>query len=479
MLDMKCSVYKNQRIAVVGFGRTGKAALDFFIRKKCYRELSLFNDTPLTEPALIRETAEFEKAGVRFITGSEHFDALEAMDIIILSPGVNGLTPRFQTLREKGVEILSEIEFASKLIEAPIIAVTGTNGKSTTVSLIWHFLARSGMPAFLAGNIGAPLIAEVEKISPEAVVVLEVSSFQLEEIRDFKPHIAAILNVTPDHLDRYDGMDSYFRAKLNIARNQKSGDYIILNGDDPLLTRHKEEMGGAARIWFSRYGGCQENSVCIENGDIRFRVSENGLDEVIDLSKNPLRGVHNLENIMAAAAAVRLMGVSSADISRALEDFRGLPHRMELSGVINKVEFINDSKATNVDAALKSIEGVSGQMALILGGKDKGGDFTLLRDIISRKVRHVLLVGRAAPVIRKQLSDLEDRFIPVSDFRDAVVRGYELLKDEGGVVLLAPGCASFDMFNNFEHRGDVFKEEVLKLAEEIAGTNPAALRENH
>lgn len=461
------------RIAVAGFGKSGRALLDFLLEENRYETIYLFNDTEIAAPAEKDAKIAYEQKGVTFIIGGDRFSQLEDAELIILSPGINGRTERFDRLREKGIIIISEIEFASRFIEAPIIAVTGTNGKSTTVSLIHHILGKCGFKSFLAGNIGNPLIAEVRDIPENAVVVVELSSFQLEEIVHFKPHIALILNVTPDHLDRYKDVEEYFLAKVNIGKNQDSGDFLILNGDDPLLRDRGESMGDARKIWFTRertIPGDLDNGARLETRGsetfIRFVVDN--ADEAISLAKNPLRGVHNLENLLAAAAAARLMGASAAGIAASIEDFKGLPHRMESAGKIGNVEFINDSKATNVDAALKSVSGIDSPIVLILGGKDKGGDFTLLRDVIRKKVNHVLLVGYAAREIHRQLKDLEEKFSYVADFPEAVSKGYQLLEKTGGVVLLAPGCASFDMFDNFEHRGRVFIEEVAAFRNEIA-----------
>lgn len=464
----------NNRIAVAGFGKTGRALLDFLLGKKEYKALYLFNDTPIVVPGDQDARREYENRGVVFIIGDDDFTRLEEVELIILSPGVDGRTERFHRLREKGIKIVSEIEFASRFIHAPIIAVTGTNGKSTTASLIHHLLVKSGFQSVLAGNIGTPLISEVDNISADAVVV-EVSSFQLEEIDSFKPHIALILNVTPDHLDRYGNMENYFAAKLNIAKNQGPGDYLILNSDDPLLKERDRVgfLGAARKVWFSRtqpVSGGLESVLRIQGRDrtpsVLFVMDT--IDEVISLKKNPLQGVHNLENLLAAVTAARLMGAAGPGIEDGIEDFEGLPHRMEHVGKIGGVEFINDSKATNVDAALKSVNSIESRMVLILGGKDKDGDFTKLKEVIKEKVHRVLLVGYSAPVIFRQLNDIKEKILFVSDFHDAVTRGYRLLERVGGVVLLAPACASFDMFKNFEHRGLVFKEEVAALTEKIA-----------
>lgn len=459
--------YLGKKIAVVGFGKTGRALLDFLLDNHGCDTLYLYNDTPIEAPE--KEAEDYEARGVTFLVSEYCFSRLEEVELIILSPGVDGRTERFDQLRGKGVSIISEIEFASSFINAPVIAVTGTNGKSTTVSLIHHFLNKNGINSFLTGNIGTPLISEVGSIPRDAVVVLEVSSFQLEEIRDFKPYIAVILNVTPDHMDRYKGLEDYFASKLNIVKNQESSDYLILNQDDPQLKKRGDSMGEAQKVWFSRLREDLDTGAWMEETGIRIKIDT--INEWISLSKNPLRGVHNLENLLASVTAARLMGVSAEGIETAVADFKGLPHRMEYAGKIGDVEFINDSKATNVDATLKSINSIKPPLVLILGGKDKGSDFTILGEAIRQRAAHVLLVGDAAPTILQQLGPMVDKekcsFVP--DFAGAVARGYQLLEDKGGVVLLAPGCASFDMFRNFEHRGEVFKEEVLKLSRSTNG----------
>ena len=483
-------------VGVVGFGRTGRALLDFLLEQNEFKHIYLFNDTLIEGIEETTTRNNYETRGITFIIGASEFPQLADMELIILSPGVDGRTERFDQLREKGIKIISEIEFAFSFIKAPVIAITGTNGKSTTVSLIHHFLNKNGFNSFLTGNIGTPLISEVKNIPDNAIVVVEVSSFQLEEIHDFKPHIAAILNVTPDHLDRYHSLEDYYNAKLNIGKNQQTNDYLILNGNDSFLKEKEKDdksLGAARKVWFSRFRRSHDrhdtpdtsdapdalnthdtldtSDSCAWLEDTNIHIKVDHIDDHISLRENPLRGVHNLENLLAAAAAARLMGVSAAGIENAIKDFKGLPHRMELAGKIGNVEFINDSKATNIDASLKSIDSIDAPMVLILGGKDKGGDFTMLRESIKEKVGHVLLIGAAASTIHRQLVDIDngERFIFVPDFTTAVAEGYRLLEKKGGVVLLAPGCASFDMFKNFEHRGDVFTEEVQKLKGRMHG----------
>lgn len=451
-------------IGIFGFGRTGKALLDYVIRRALYKRIILINDFLINEK---EAQTQYEAQGVEFLVVKEDLAALPPVDLLVLSPGVDGRKKRFEILRKRGVRIISEIEFATRNMKNKMIAVTGTNGKSTTVSLIHHILKQNGIPSVLAGNIGDPLIGELEGIDENAVVVLEVSSFQLEEIETFSPHIALLLNITPDHLDRYSGMSEYMNAKLNIFKNQKEGDFRILNGDDPQLESVGKQTSQAATLWFSRTQKVTPGAH-LNSDRILFTIDDKEIQ--ISLADNPLKGVHNLENILAASLAVTLMGISPSGITSALSSFEGLAHRMELVGFRGKVEFINDSKATNPDATLKSVLGINKKMVLILGGKDKGGDFTQLVPVIKQKVDQVFLMGHAAQNIYQQLEGVQDRCVFVKDLNDAVFKGYDALKFNGGVVLLAPGCASFDMFDDFEHRGQVFTREVqhiVQLDEEI------------
>lgn len=470
----------NHGAAVIGFGKTGKGVLDFLKGKT--DKIYLFNDTAIPDQDL-QLKQKYQNRGVTFLVGEDQFDRLKEVKIIILSPGVDGRAPRFIQLREKGIKIISEIELASSLLpmHVPIIAVTGTNGKSTTVSLVHHILKTNNIKSFLTGNIGIPLICQVDSIArnTDSVVVIEVSSFQLEEIIHFRPYIGVILNITPDHLDRYADTEEYFSAKLNLVKNQERSDYLVLNGNDQVLREHAHDdfpgYGRARRLWFLRTSPKADDAdmeifASLHGEEIHLQLggssSSSKTMEKVSLKGNPLRGLHNQENILAAVTTVRLLGVSSKHIETSITSFHGLPHRMESVGKIGGVEFINDSKATNVDAALRSIISISGSMVLILGGKDKGGDFTVLGNAIRERVDRVLLIGQAAPSIRSQFStrkDLEKKLDNVSDLEEAVKKGWQILWKKGGVVLLAPGCASFDMFNNFEHRGDVFKEEVFKL----------------
>jgi len=330
--------------------------------------------------------------------------------------------------------------------------------------LIHHLLRRAGRSSYLAGNIGTPFISLVRDMKKKDVVVLEISSFQLEEIRDFRPHVAVLLNLTPDHLDRYPGVEAYAEAKQRLFVNQQPRDYAVANGDDPMVRRLLESAGRGERIWFSTTGNLP-GGVYLDKDEIHLDFSF-GKDRV-PLNTFPLPGPHNLENYLAAATVLRLLGVPGSDIAAAAADFRGLPHRMETVGVVEGVRFVNDSKATNVDAAQKAILSVNQPAVLILGGKDKGGDFARLEPLIRQRVKRVLLLGQAADRIRSQLAGISGRLETVEDLAEAVDRGFAILRGADGMVLLAPGCASFDMFNSFEHRGDAFRAAVNDLGTRV------------
>jgi len=443
-------------LAVLGFGKTGQAMLEYLLAREPHLSLVLYNDEAIADG---ERRSRFERRGVRFLIGADRFAELASCRLVVMSPGFDGREPRFAALRQGGAEVISEIEFAFRRLRARFIAVSGSNGKSTTVSLVHHLLSGAGRPSHLAGNIGKPLVAEIDAIEGGSLVVLELSSFQLEEIVRFRPEVAVLLNITPDHLDRYPSMAEYAAAKFNLFKNQQAEDCMVLNADDPLL-RDGSKLGRGRPLWFSatRPLACGAH---LQGQDLV--LSEGGEVQAISLRRNPLRGIHNLENIMAAALACRAVGLSAREIEAGLASFRGLPHRMEEAGRVGTVEFIDDSKATNVDAALKSIASIDGNLVVILGGKDKGGDFSALLEPLQQRARRVLLLGKAAPLLAGQLSALGDRLARVRDLEEAVASGYGVLKESGGTVLLAPACASFDMFDNFEHRGEVFKQEVRRL----------------
>ncbi len=448
---------KNNKFGIVGFGRTGKALLEFLLSLDNPSVILIFDDKKLELNGLYGVP---KGKDVTFVSGESGIEKLKNMDMIILSPGVNGQEERFLELKRSGVPVVSEMEFASSFVKSGIIAVTGTNGKSTTVSLIHHILTKSGIHSLLVGNIGTPMITAVNNTNKDSLTVLEVSSFQLEEIDKFKPEITMILNVTPDHLDRYSKLEDYENAKLNILKNLNSKDPVIMNYDDNFLRNrfYNSGRGDFRKIWFSAKNGDFEEGAFLKDNKVIIRL--NGLLITVSLKNNPLIGSHNIENILAAFLAVALKGVSPVKMETALADFKGLPHRMEVCGEKRGVRFINDSKATNVDATVKSISGVNEKIVLILGGKDKGGDFSLIKNLIKDKIKKIILIGEAADSIIAGIGTDEAIYTRASTLDEAVRKGFEVLAGSGGSVLLAPGCASFDMFRNYEERGDVFKKAV-------------------
>jgi len=450
-------------VGIIGYGRTGVALYSFLRNDTAYSKIMIFDDNEIDRSGIHIGENDIM---VELLCRENGITKLSEADLIIFSPGVNGREDRFFPLRSSGAKLVSELEFASNYIKSRIIAVTGTNGKSTTVSLIDHILKSSGCDSHLAGNIGIPLISEVNKIGEKSIAVLEVSSFQLEEINEFKPNITLILNITPDHLDRYPSFSDYKDAKLNILKNLSVSDPLILNYDDPFLRNEfYEKKDNKYRIlWFSIENRGFNEGAWIDNGFVVTKIGNK--KELISIAGNSLLGSHNLENILASFLALSLLDIPAKHQAEALGSFKGLSHRMEICGEKSGVRFINDSKATNVEATVKSISGINDDIALILGGKDKGGNFLLLKDQIGKKIKKIILIGEAADTISVALNSDKSFFTRANTLDEALRKGYEVLIGSGGSVLLAPGCASFDMFRNYEERGDVFKNNVKSFMDE-------------
>jgi UDP-N-acetylmuramoylalanine--D-glutamate ligase len=363
--------------------------------------------------------------------------------------------------QQKGAEVISELELAWRFLRGTVVAVTGSNGKTTTVSLLGKIFDQAGRRVQVGGNIGNPLIGLVGSAQDDSVNVVEVSSFQLEAITSFRPRVAALLNLTPDHLDRHATMGEYVAAKARLFGYQRGDDFAIFNADDRYATDMAPEVR-AQRFWFSRRRGL-DMGVYVKEGWVVF-ANGSDRDPVLPREEIPLPGEHNLENVLAAVCAARLLDVPGEKIRAAVAGFEGVEHRLELATEINGVRYYNDSKATNVDAALKAVEAFSGNLIVILGGKDKGGDYRPLQAPLRERAREALLIGAAR---RRIASDL-DNCVPtemLETLPEAVRRAAELARP-GDIVLLAPACASFDQFENYEHRGRVFKEEVRRLAAE-------------
>jgi len=443
---------EDKKVLVVGFGRTGEALCNFLLQRGAKVKLS----EKKTREELGPTITDWEKKGVAIETGTHNTESFTEADLIVPSPGVPWI-PELDAAAKKGVRILSEIELAYSFLKGKIVGITGTNGKSTTATLTYKILKEGGYQAFLAGNIGTPLINFVENSLENHVYVTEVSSFQLKHIEQFRAAVSVFLNVSPDHLDWHLSFDDYYESKKKLLSTQGDNDTTILNKDDPLIWGLKEE--GKPRVYaFSRKTEVKKGCSLREDWLI---LKDSREEKLMKTSEIPLFGIHNLENVMASSLVGYCMGIPVARIRESVKSFHGLEHRLEKVATIGKVEFYNDSKATNVDASIKSIQSFDRKIILVLGGRDKGGDFKKLRDPVAEKVKKVILIGEARDRIRKAL----EGSVPletVSSYREAVRLGYSEAK-AGEVVLLAPACTSFDMFQNFEERGTVFKNEVHAL----------------
>ncbi len=364
--------------------------------------------------------------------------------------------------RALGVPIIGEIELAARFLAGRIIAITGSNGKTTTTALAGAIVQRGGAPTFVGGNIGTPAISLADRATPDTWTVLEVSSFQLETIDQFRPHTAAVLNVTPDHLDRHHTFEAYAATKARIFLNQTTEHFAVLNRDDPTCVAMAERVRSQVH-WFSRREAV-ERGAYIKDGEIVWRAGAEQI--VMPVAEVPLKGAHNLENVLAAVAMGVLAGVALEQIRQAVREFRAVEHRLEYVATIRGVEYYNDSKATNVDATMKALESFPANIHIILGGKDKGSDYTTLAPLLRARARRVYTIGAAAEKIEQHLASVPGGAVEVvhaSTLENAVRRAHESAAP-GDVVLLAPACASFDQFENYEHRGRVFKELVRALA---------------
>src|ERR1700691_1445231 len=366
------------------------------------------------------------------------------------------------TLLDHGITVetvIGEIELAAQFLPGAIVAITGSNGKTTTTTLTGEILAAGGLPVLVGGNIGTPAISLAERANPETASVLEVSSFQLETIQMFRPRVAVVLNVTPDHLDRHRTFEAYVDAKARIFENQRGDDFAVLNEDDPTCVKMAART--QARVfWFSRQKEVKQGA-WVREGDILFRDGR-GQREIMLISEIPLKGAHNLENVLAAVCAGALMGCAPEKIRQAVRDFKAVEHRLEYVATIRGVDYYNDSKATNVDATIKALESFPANIHLILGGKDKGSDYSVLNELLRQRVKRVYTIGAAAAKIESQIQGAAE--IEHAETLENAVRRASEIALEGDVILLAPACASFDQFQSYEHRGRVFKETVHSLA---------------
>jgi UDP-N-acetylmuramoylalanine--D-glutamate ligase len=397
--------------------------------------------------------------GITVETGGHGDRTFRGQDLIVVSPGVPVDAPQLVQARNLGEPVIGEIELAAQFLAGPIVAITGANGKTTTTSLAGEIIAAGNFSTLVGGNIGTPAISFVDQAGAATWTVLEVSSFQLETIVAFHPRIAVVLNITPDHLDRHKTFDNYVNAKARIFENQRTEDFSILNADDPTAAA----LAGRTRaqvIWFSRKKEVERGAFA-RGGHLYFRDGSEER-EIMPLAEIPLKGAHNLENVLAGVSVGMIVGCDGQQVRQAVRNFKAVEHRLEFVARVAGVDYYNDSKATNVDATIKALESFPANIHLILGGKDKGSDYSVLHELLRDRVKRVYTIGAAASKIESQLRDVAE--IEHSETLENAIRHASESAVAGDIILLAPACASFDQFQSYEHRGRVFKETVHSLA---------------
>ena len=449
---------QGKRVAVIGFGRSGQSALRLLTAMGAH--VAVADQKPASELTAIM--TGLTEIPVEVFGDGQYEQALHGSELVLVSPGVPMALPSLKAALNRGIRIIGEAELASRYLSSPLIAVTGTNGKSTTVTLIGELLSASGFDAFVGGNLGTPL-ADAALASLEGhrwdFVVAEVSSFQLETIETFHPWIGAILNITPDHLDRYPSLKDYAAAKARLFENQTAEDFCIMNADDAGLLKFPPASLGTP-IRFSRTKDVTAG-VFVQGEAVMTNLREE-LEEVIRITELQIRGTHNLENVMAATTVALLAGCPMSTIQRTLREFRGLEHVMEVVRIVRGVTYINDSKGTNVDATVKALESLSGPVILIAGGREKGGEYPGLVEAVRGKAKQIILIGEARVRLRELLK--EAAVVSEAGSLAEAVRQAASLAVAGDTVLLSPVCASFDMFLDYKDRGRQFKERVHELA---------------
>jgi len=444
-----------QRILVIGLGKTGTAAARFLSRQGA--DVTVTDEKERVELREPLERLQREGMTLRFRPCTT--DILSDMDMVVPSPGVSPFNPMLVEAVRLGKTVLSELELAFRFLKRPMIAVTGTNGKTTTTTLIGEIMAKSGKSAFVGGNIGTPLIDFVDGPQQQEFVVVEVSSFQLQWVRDFRPDVAVLLNVTGDHVDYHGTFADYRRAKERIFANQRRQDLAILNVCEAHSRSFLQRL--TAKIAYFSTSGQVNEGIFLDGGQMVLRPIA-GEPEIYPLDMIKIPGVHNIENVMAAILAARGAGCRREAIIEAVGAFRGIKHRIEFAGEKDGVAFYDDSKATNVDAVLRALESFSRPVVLLMGGRDKQGDFGLLSDTIKKRVKVLILFGEAGEKIAGRIGGAVDT-ISAATLREAMPLARRSAA-AGDVVLLAPGCASFDEFKDYKERGDVFKQWVGSLS---------------
>jgi UDP-N-acetylmuramoylalanine--D-glutamate ligase len=455
-----------KNILIVGLGVSGIAAARFAKNKGA--------NVTVTDMAVEKELAPYapiaHKLGATMELGRHNIETFERADLIVLSPGVPHTILPIKRAEAKGIPILGEIELAARFIREPVIAVSGTNGKTTTTELLGDMLKNSGLKVFVGGNIGNPLIDYADKGESAEIVVAEVSSFQLDTIDTFRPRVGVLLNISADHLDRYPDFEAYARSKGRIFENQQEGDAAVINVSDPLVRSISKGLK-ARKLPFYHHGN--ELDETMEGAVISWGDSQTSPSITIHTKENPKRsldlslinlpGRHNIENVAAASLAALAVGGTFEGVQSALNDFKGLSHRLEYVATINDIRFVDDSKATNVDAVARALEAFNKPVILIMGGRDKGGDFQTLKKLVHQHTKKLIIMGEARDSIKYVLKDAcTGGAQTTSTMEDAVLLSYHAA-DPGDIVLLSPACSSFDMYSSYAERGDAFCRAVDNL----------------
>ncbi|MDR3590085.1 MAG: UDP-N-acetylmuramoyl-L-alanine--D-glutamate ligase [Negativicutes bacterium] len=449
--------FNGKKMVVLGAGISGIAVAGIL------QQLGAAVTLSDTKPAenIKHDLAGVAAKGVTLALGNQDEALLVGTDYVVLSPGVSLYAPLVARAQALGITVMSEIEVAYRLCQAPIVAITGTNGKTTTTTLIGEILKAAGREVVVGGNIGLALSQEVKDISPAGVVVAEISSFQLEGVIDFKPHVAAILNLTPDHIDRHRTIETYRDMKERIFAKQTGEDYLVLNYDDPAV-RDMAARANSQVVFFSRLKTL-ESGVFVQDGRITVRWLSDTVD-ICSVDSIKIKGAHNVENALAACGVAFFAGAKPADMAEVLAAFPGVEHRIEPVATVNGVTYYNDSKATNPESSNKALEAFEGHIILIAGGRDKNTDLGEFMRLIKERVDHLILLGEAAERFNQAaLAHGIKNIHRVNDFAGGVKLAHDLARPPQ-VVLLSPACASYDMFNNYEERGRVFKDLVRRLS---------------
>ena len=446
---------RGKRVLVVGLGKSGVASAIFLQSRGAKVTVS----DAKSEAQLRQEIPQLLDKGITVETGHHGERTFRDQDMIVISPGVPFDQPQLEQARTRGIPVIGEIELAAQFVPGHIVAITGSNGKTTTTSLCGDILKAGGKKTLVGGNIGTPAISFADQADENTWCVLEISSFQLETIQTFRPEIAAILNITPDHLDRHRTFANYATAKERIFENQRASDFAVLNADNEPCAEIGKRVKSKV-LWFSRRHEV-ERGAFVKSGKIVFRdASEREIMRVDDML---LKGAHNVENVLAAVCVGVAAGVGPEQIRNAVSQFKAVEHRLEYTATVNGVEYYNDSKATNVDATIKALESFTKGVHLILGGKDKGSPYTVLNDLLHERVKTVYTIGAAASKIEAEVKGVE---VVHAETLENAVKLASQTAVAGDIVLLAPACASFDQFQSYEHRGRVFKGLVQQMKQQ-------------